>query len=611
MKIAVIGAGPSGLTTIKQLRDEGHDVVCFDKGGDVGGIWHRHENDDAEMKVYDEMKLTISMKLMCFSDHMVEDRVFATRQEYLDYLHSYADRYELRQHIKFGTEVTSVTRTDDGWLVSSVADGQQNEEFFGAVALCSGPFHKPNMRVTGLDKFTGEVAHSSRYRNNRRYRGKRVLVIGLAESGADIVRQISDVATSCTLSIRTRLFLLPRLFKGKYSTDSYTIRAHHYEMWLRATDFPFPLKAFFEDETMARSDFLSAMHDEAILSGVTKLADQISLDSLAGHLRELGPVGATAAALAEAVSAGDDGIGVHTDGEPLNCLGQRLYPAQLDLFAEATPEAIDYINQWNIRSHNGTGCYAPSRVLCKNVTFVPNILNGKIQVNDSGIADIDGNTVYFKDYTAAEYDTIVLCTGFEQDFSLLKDIELPGNNVRNLYKHSIHPQFDGTLAFIGFARPYSGGIPICAEMQARYFALICSGARKLPSDIDEQIKVEKAWEERFTRLSPQHSQTIPSQIFFLDSIAREIGCLPTCKEMLDDPELLVKMWFHTFNQACYRLCGPHSMREEAIASIKSEELPGRSIASMFAFIASSLLPPHVHPRDQLMIQSPGGGVAPF
>lgn len=83
MKVAVIGAGPSGLTTIKQLRDEGHEVVCFDKNAGAGGIWYRDDVDQdagdagdhaaqstaGETKAYDSLYLTISMKLMAFSDH--------------------------------------------------------------------------------------------------------------------------------------------------------------------------------------------------------------------------------------------------------------------------------------------------------------------------------------------------------------------------------------------------------------------------------------------------------------------------------------------------------------------------------------------------------------
>jgi hypothetical protein len=615
MRIGVIGAGPSGLTTIKQLRDEGHEVVCFEKNAQIGGIWYRHEQDADDMKVFDEMMLTISLKLMSFSDFMVEDRVFASRQDYLKYLEAYADKFGLRQFIRFNSAVDEIRRVGESWHVTVTSDGRQSEHRFEALAVCSGPFRTPKTKIPLLEKFSGEVIHSSRYRNNRRFRGKRVLVIGLAESGADLVRQISDVSADCTLSIRSRSFLVPRLFSGRYSTDSYTVRAHHYEMWVRCTDIPFRMRSIFEDQTMSRANFMQALNHHGMQAVLSKIAGAVNLPALGANLPVLGPAEAIVKALAEAALAAPHATG-HAkpriqDGEPRNNLGQPLYPLKLDMFAEATPEVIEYINQWNRKSHHGQGCWSPKIILCKNVTFVPNILSGKIQVNDSGIADIAGNTVYFKDHSIKEYDSIVLCTGFEHDFSLLRGVEIPDNNVRNLYKHSIHPDYGGTLALMGFVRPFSGGIPICAEMQARYFALLCSKKRTLPDNVREQIRMEKEWEEKWTELSPRHFEAIPSQIFFLDSIAKEIGCLPTCEELVGDPELLLKMWFHTFNQSCYRLTGPHSMREEAVQSIMKEDLPGEKLISMFLFMASSTLPPQAHPKDMDLLRTPDGGCAPF
>lgn len=53
MRVCVVGAGPCGLTTIKQLMDEGHDVVCFDKNAELGGIWYRHDGDENQAKAFD------------------------------------------------------------------------------------------------------------------------------------------------------------------------------------------------------------------------------------------------------------------------------------------------------------------------------------------------------------------------------------------------------------------------------------------------------------------------------------------------------------------------------------------------------------------------------
>ncbi|SOJ52496.1 Phenylacetone monooxygenase [Mycobacterium simulans] len=597
MKVGVIGAGPSGLTTIKQLRDEGHDVVCLEKSADVGGIWYRNGEDSESMKAYDDMFLTISMKLMSFSDFMVEDRVFADRQGYLKYLNDYADKYDLRQCIKFNSTVDAIEKAGDHWKVSVTANGRLEHHTFQAVAICSGPFQTPATNIPYLKQFSGEVIHSSRYRNNCKFEGKRVLVIGLAESGADIVRQISEVSSECTLAIRSRSYLVPRLFDGRYSTDSTTVRAHHYEMYVRSSGQPFPMGALFQDETMSMDSFMDAVRHHGMQAAMAKAASLFDLESFGADLLadvRGEPLTAVSKAMAN-VMLGAPTVEVD-EFDPRNSLGQPLYPPKLDLFTEATKETFEYITEWNLKSHNGEDSYSPRVIFCKNVSFVPNILNGKIQVNDSGIESIDGNTVYFTDQTVKDYDCIVLCTGFERDFSFLRGVEIPENNVRHLYKHAFHPDHGGRLALIGFVRPFSGGIPICAEMQARYFALLCSGKLELPSDVIDRIKADKAWEEKWTELSPRHSEAVPSLVLFLDSIAKDIGCMPTCEQLVDEPELLVKLWFHSFNQLCYRIVGPHSMRGDAKKSLMNEKLPGDSLLSMFYFMASSLWPHHVRPK---------------
>jgi hypothetical protein len=62
----------------------------------------------------------------------------------------------------------------------------------------------------------------------------------------------------------------------------------------------------------------------------------------------------------------------------------------------------------------------------------------------------------------------------------------------------------------------------------------------------------------------------------------------------------VKLWFHSFNQLCYRLIGPHSIQHDAKKSLMVEELPGGSLLSMFCFMVSPLRPPHMRPNDLLM-----------
>jgi len=454
-----------------------------------------------------------------------------------------------------------------------MTNGKRSEHEFDAVAVCAGPFQKPQTKVTDLDKFTGDVSHSSRYRNAERFRGKRVLVVGLAESGADVLRQISDVASECVLTVRSRSFLLPRLFGGRHSSDEGDIRAHNYEQWVRATDVPFPVKGLFGDNPLSRAAF-------RVRAAATGFATAAAL-----KVREMFEP-----------SADEQDRDV-----PFDKMGQPTFPRQMDHDAELRPEYMRFINEWNRKSHHDKGNWTVKIILCKNATWVPNAVNGKITIDDSGIERMEGNRVHFKDGQVKTFDAIVMCTGFERDFSLLgPDIEVKDNNVRNLYKHAFHPDHKGRLAFIGFVRPFAGGIPACSEMQARYFAQLCSDKLSLPADVRDRIRAEKAWEEKFTELSPNCTESIPSQSIFQDGIAHEIGALPSIWKILSNPRLFARYWFYPANHAFYRLVGPHAQPDVALHELMTEPRGQLTISGLTAMFSALMLMPHkVHPVDHV------------
>ncbi|WP_226576322.1 flavin-containing monooxygenase [Acuticoccus sediminis] len=565
MKVCVVGAGPSGLTTIKQLLDEGHEVVCHDKNSDVGGIWLRDGDDGTKTKAFDNLMLTISMRLMAYSDYPFPGgRKFYTRQQYFDYLAEYADRFGLLGSIRFDSEVTDVKTTAQGYLVTSRRKGVESSEGFDAVALCSGPFKTPHRELRELAGFSGEVVHSAEYRNAERFRGKRVLIVGLAESGADIVREIGDVASATTLAIRSYSFLLPRIIDDHRSTDSETVRAHHHEMYDRATDRPVPYQTFWGRSRLAK----------AVFGGVSVILGLVS--SLGGDLQRLRE------RLTPARPLG-----------PVNLLGEPMVPYKMDLGTEENAANWALISDWNRKSHP-EGSWSKRRIFCKNVSFIPSIVSGKVVVNDAGLARAEGTTVHFQDGTSAEYDAVVLCTGYARDFTV-GDLSVADGNIRNLYRHFLHPDHDGKVAFIGFVRPFSGGIPICAEMQARYFARVLSGKLRPPENLGEIIAEERAWEEYWTALSPRHTESHPSQVLYLDALAREIGCLLPMRKLLLNPKLFTHVWFGSFNPSSYRIVGPHSLGKAALADLYAEPVEGRTVMCRQMSLLR-LLPAAMHPK---------------
>lgn len=205
--IAVIGAGLSGITTVKQLLDEGHVVRCFEKSDNLGGVFSNGQ-------IYDDLHLTISNYFMAYSDCIPENErlKFWSKSEYRDYLHSYVERFRLNGSIEFCSEVTAVRRSEGSkWAVVVLRNGKSETHRFDTVAICTGHFQKPKIpSIAGLGEFKGAVIHSNDYRDKAVFRNKRVLCVGMGESSADITTEISGVAKKCILSLRRYHAVAPR-----------------------------------------------------------------------------------------------------------------------------------------------------------------------------------------------------------------------------------------------------------------------------------------------------------------------------------------------------------------------------------------------------------------
>lgn len=215
-KIAVIGAGLSGIASVKQLIDEGHEVTCFEKADSLGGVFGTN-------KIYDDLYLTISNYFMAYSDYvpMGERLKFWSKKEYRDYLHSYVQNFDLARNIKYSSDVVSIRRVgNSSWRVVVSRSGEMETRDFDAVAICSGHFQEPKLpNIPGLSEFKGRVAHSKEYRDKMEYEGKNVLCVGMGESSADITSEISSVAKKCILSLRRYPAVAPRYMS--FQEDTY------------------------------------------------------------------------------------------------------------------------------------------------------------------------------------------------------------------------------------------------------------------------------------------------------------------------------------------------------------------------------------------------------
>jgi len=205
---------------------------------------------------------------------------------------------------------------------------------------------------------------------------------------------------------------------------------------------------------------------------------------------------------------------------------------------------------------------------------------------------LKATSVVFDDNTEEEVDEIVCCTGFGNHFAFLeteenaKDLQLQqvakdAQISHNLYKHCVHPLTGADLFFIGFVRPCFGAIPPLAEMQARWYAQLCSGNVQLV-DKETMIKHSEIYvkyiENLFTPYRTNRIVNLTDHVMYGDDISRLIGCRPNFVRMFfTDPKLWLKCQMGVIMNAQYRLCGPHARPIEARRIIDKTRWVGSGI----------------------------------
>ncbi|KAI9657723.1 MAG: hypothetical protein M1821_002899 [Bathelium mastoideum] len=191
MRVAVIGAGPSGLVTLKYLLEahkhlgmEPIEAKCFEKEADIGGTFFARTYEDAEM--------VSSKQLTTFSDFRPcdDDADFLSIDRYIEYLHQYCTQFQLWQAIRLSTAVLSITRGGKGGHTIAYQSGDAADTRTwecDAVAVCSGLHLTPNIpHILGIENVP-KVMHSAEFKSRKQFGiGKTIHVIGSGETGADI-----------------------------------------------------------------------------------------------------------------------------------------------------------------------------------------------------------------------------------------------------------------------------------------------------------------------------------------------------------------------------------------------------------------------------------------
>jgi cation diffusion facilitator CzcD-associated flavoprotein CzcO len=216
-RICVIGAGPCGLTALKNVLQVGcHSVVCYEENSGIGGNW-AYTDDPHRISVHECSHVISSRRMSSFDDFpMPKDYPdFPSHRQVLAYFTDYARAFQLAPHIRLGSHVERCTLDGDGrWTVRVIANGETREERFDSLLVCSGHHREPFVPpYPGI--FTGKIIHSSTYKRPDPFRGQRVLVVGAGNSAADIAVDVARLASRAALSLREGTYFFPKLMLGQ------------------------------------------------------------------------------------------------------------------------------------------------------------------------------------------------------------------------------------------------------------------------------------------------------------------------------------------------------------------------------------------------------------
>uniref|UniRef100_A0A8C4NMR3 Flavin-containing monooxygenase n=1 Tax=Eptatretus burgeri TaxID=7764 RepID=A0A8C4NMR3_EPTBU len=230
-RVCVIGAGASGLASIKCCLDEGLEPTCFEMGDDIGGLWKYHDEViEGQASIYQSLVTNTSKEMMCFSDFPMPTHfpVFLHHTVLFQYFQLYAKKFQLTKYIHFKTKVTSITKQADfplsgQWNIMIVDEnGKEEKLVFDAVMLCSGLQINPHLPLEsfpGIQHFRGRYLHSHDYKKPQEFQGQRVLVIGASNSGVDVAVAISDQASQVYLSTRSGVWVFDPLGENGHPYD--------------------------------------------------------------------------------------------------------------------------------------------------------------------------------------------------------------------------------------------------------------------------------------------------------------------------------------------------------------------------------------------------------
>lgn len=200
-RIAIIGAGMSGIAAVVKLRKAGYgDITVFEKADRVGGTWREN--------TYPGLSCDIPSRWYSFSFAQKADWKYrySYGPDIQAYMEEVARDFDVLSAVRFNTAVEEVRYEAPFWYLR--VDGEEPLQF-DVVISATGILHHPRLPdIPGLDTFAGDAFHSARWDHSVELKDKRVGVIGTGSTASQIIGAITPTVKHMSVFQRTPQWMI-------------------------------------------------------------------------------------------------------------------------------------------------------------------------------------------------------------------------------------------------------------------------------------------------------------------------------------------------------------------------------------------------------------------
>lgn len=195
----IVGAGPGGLAMAAHFKRAGLDFELIEKSEEIAHRWYNH---------YDRLHLhTVKdFSSLPFKNFPSDYQTYISRDALIQYYEDYASAFEIS--VNYNTNFEKLERYNNVWNAQC-----SNGEIYQSkhVIIATGANRTPNFpHWNNIEEYQREILHSRYYKNAKPFQGKKVLIVGFGNTGAEIALDLAEHDIDVNISVRSAVIIVPR-----------------------------------------------------------------------------------------------------------------------------------------------------------------------------------------------------------------------------------------------------------------------------------------------------------------------------------------------------------------------------------------------------------------